>query len=132
MLLYNLDSEGGLVNGSRGVITNFIDDIPIVKFLNGRELAIDYHIWEHEEHDTKTCRIVQIPLKLAYALTIHRSQGCSLDYAEIDLSNIFSPGQAYVALSRVKHKEGLSIIDIDFDKICAHPKAVSFYNQLNN
>lgn len=130
MLLWNLDTDGGLVNGSRGVVTNFIDDVPIVKFLNGREVVIDHHIWEIEENDRKILRAVQIPLKLAYCLTIHRSQGCSLDYAEIDLSNIFESGMAYVALSRVKNIKGLSIIGIDFDKIKAHPKAVEFYKSL--
>ena len=129
MLLWNLDTEGGLVNGSRGVVTSFIDDIPMVKFLNGRELLIDYNIWEHEEQDKKILRVIQIPLKLAYALTIHKSQGCSLDYSEIDLSNTFADGQAYVALSRVKNLEGLSIIEIDFDKIRANKKAVAFYKE---
>jgi ATP-dependent DNA helicase PIF1 len=129
MLLYNLDLDDGLVNGSRGVVSNFIDDIPVVKFLNGREIVVDYHIWDIEENDQKILRITQIPLKLAYAITIHKSQGCSLDYAEIDLTNIFTEGQGYVALSRVKNIEGLSIIGIDFDKIRAHPKAVEYYKQ---
>jgi ATP-dependent DNA helicase PIF1 len=127
MLLWNLDTEGGLVNGSRGVVTSFVGDIPNVKFINGREVSIDYNIWESEEQDKKILRVIQIPLKLAYALTIHKSQGCSLDYAEIDLSNSFAKGQAYVALSRVKNLDGLSIIDIDFDKIVADEKAVEFY-----
>lgn len=129
MLLWNLDTEGGLVNGSRGVVTSFIGDIPVIKFLNGRELPIDYNVWEHEEQDKKILRITQIPLKLAYALTIHKSQGCSLDYAEIDLSNTFADGQAYVALSRVRNLEGLSITEIDFDKIKANEKAVAFYKE---
>ena len=129
MLLWNMDAEAGLVNGSRGVITQFIGDIPMVKFLNGRELLVEYHDWEHEENGQKILRVIQIPLKLAYALTIHKSQGCSLDYAEIDLSNTFAKGQSYVALSRVKNIEGLSIIDIDFDKIVADEKAVQFYEK---
>ena len=130
MLLYNMDLLDGLVNGSRGVVTSFIGDVPIVKFLNGRELVIDHHIWEVSENDEKIMRMVQIPLKLAYALTIHRSQGCSLDCAEIDLSNTFDYGQSYVALSRVKNLSGLTILGIDFDKIKAHPKAIEFYKKL--
>lgn len=130
MLLWNLDTDGGLVNGSRGVVTSFVGDIPMVKFLNGRELLIDYNVWEYEEQDKKILRVVQLPLKLAYALTVHRSQGCSLDYAEIDLSNTFEYGMAYVALSRVKKLEGLSIIDINFDKIKVNEKAIAFYKGL--
>ena len=87
-------------------------------------------VWESEEQDKKILRVVQLPLKLAYALTVHRSQGCSLDYAEIDLSNTFEYGMAYVALSRVKKLEGLSIIDINFDKIKANEKAIAFYKGL--
>jgi len=130
MLLFNLDIDEGLVNGSRGIIIKFINDIPTVKFLNGKEVVIDYHIWEIMENDKKILRVIQIPLKLAYAITIHKSQGLSLDFVEIDLLHCFSPGQAYVALSRVKNLEGLSIIGIDFDKITAHQKAVAFYSNL--
>lgn len=132
MLLYNMDTEGGLVNGSRGVISGFVGDVPMVKFLNGRELLVDHHVWESEENGQKILRVIQIPLKLAYALTIHKSQGCTLDYAEIDLSNTFADGQAYVALSRVKNLDGLCILEIDYDKIKANEKAVAFYKEFES
>ena len=127
MLLINFDVQMGLCNGSRGIVVDFINDIPIVKFLNGIEMPIRYHTWEIEDGDELFLRIIQLPLKIAYATTIHKSQGNSLDYVEIDLSDIFDYGQSYVALSRVKKLEGLSIIAIDYDKIVAHPNAVQFY-----
>jgi ATP-dependent DNA helicase PIF1 len=130
MLLKNLDLPNGLANGSRGVITGFVGDMPVVKFLNGEERVIDYHVWEIEENDKKILRAKQLPLKIAYAISIHKSQGCSLDLAEIDLSNIFEYGQAYVALSRVKSLEGLSLIGINYDSIQAHPVAVEYYDNL--
>lgn len=130
MLLYNKDLKSQLANGSRGVVINFIDDLPVVRFLNGVDVLIDYHDWDVEENDKKVLRITQIPLKIAYAITAHKSQGQSLDYAEIDLSNIFEYGQAYVALSRIKSIEGLSIRSIDWDKIKAHPEARRFYDEL--
>ena len=131
MLLKNLDISNGLANGSRGVVTGFISDMPLVKFLNGEERLMEQNVWEIEENDKKILRAQQIPLKVAYAISIHKSQGCSLDYAEIDLAGVFEYGQAYVALSRVKSLEGLSIIDVDYDCIEAHPKATAYYESLS-
>jgi ATP-dependent DNA helicase PIF1 len=132
ILLKNLDVENGLANGSRGVIVGFTqeDDLPIVRFLNGQEIPIGLEDWKQEEDGKLTLLARQIPLKVAYAITIHRCQGITLDYAEIDLSSVFEFGQAYVALSRVKSLEGLSIIAIDFNRIVAHPNAVEYYNSL--
>ena len=132
MLIHNLDIDSKLVNGSRGIVIGFSSDIPIVKFVTGEERLIDYHVWEIEECDTKILTITQIPLNLAWACSIHKSQGCSLDYVEIDLGNIFEYGQSYCGLSRVKTIEGLSILSLDLDKIRAHPDAVEYYNNLLN
>jgi len=131
MLLCNLDLDCGLANGSRGIVTGFSNDQPIVRFLNGEERVIDTHSWETEEGDKKQVRITQIPLKLAWSSTCHKIQGATLDYCEVDLTSVFTYGQSYVALSRVKNKEGLSILGIDFSLIQAHPKAVKFYEDLN-
>jgi len=130
MLIYNLDHESGLVNGSRGVVTRFEEDLPVVKFMNGIEKTIDFHTWEITERDKVIATLSQIPLRLGYAFSIHKSQGCTLDYAVIDLSNIFEYGMGYVALSRVKSLEGLSIKSIDWDKIECHPKAIEFYKNI--
>ena len=130
MLLWNMDPYIQLVNGSRGVVTSFIDDIPVVKFLNGEERLIDYYSWEVEERDQKLMKIVQIPLKVAYGISIHKCQGTTLDYAIVDMSSIFAPGQAYVALSRVRKVSGLSISGLNFSCIKSHPKAVEYYRKL--
>lgn len=130
MLIYNMDLDSKLANGSRGVVTGFSNDLPVVKFLNGSEYVIDYHSWDMTENNTKILKAIQIPLKLAYAISIHKSQGCSLDCVEIDLGQIFEYGQGYAALSRVKTLEGLSISSLDITKIKAHPKAVSYYQSM--
>ena len=133
ILLWNIDIEMGLVNGSRGVVIGFDkDDLPIVKFMNGVTEVIEYNTWEYEENDRITATITQIPLKLAYAITIHKSQGMSIDCVELDLSNSFTEGQSYVALSRVNSLDGLSIIDIDFERIRSNKKAVDFYKRLKD
>jgi ATP-dependent DNA helicase PIF1 len=130
MLTHNLDPDYGLVNGSRGVITGFVEELPAVRFLNGQRRIIDYIIREIEENDAKIARYSQLPLRLGYAYSIHKSQGCSLDYAIVDLEDIFEHGQMYVSLSRVRTLEGLSIIGLDWMKFKAHPKAVEFYKNL--
>jgi len=129
LLVCNLDVEGKLVNGSRGVVERFTaEDLPVVRFLDGTIRAVDYHLWELEEKDTKVASFEQIPLRLAYAVTIHRAQGLSLDYVVVDLSSVFEYGQGYVALSRVRSEEGLRVDgEIRYERIKASPKALSFY-----
>lgn len=131
MLMKNIDMSCGLANGSRGVVMGFNDSsMPIIRFLNGEQRAIGMEIWDMKEKNKRVIRAYQIPLRVAYAISIHKSQGCSLDYAEVDLSNIFEYGQAYVALSRVKSLNGLSIKAIDYKCIQADPIAVSYYQSL--
>ena len=131
MLLWNMDLEGGLANGSRGVVVKFVNDLPYVKFMDGKTRLIDYHIWKLEDDQHKViASISQIPLKLAYAISIHKSQGCSLDYVITDIGDIFEYGQAYVALSRVRTSTGLFIKNLRFLKIKANPVAKSYYNSL--
>ena len=131
MLLYNKDQSNGLVNGSRGVVVGFDHDFPVVRFLNGMEQTIGCHTWEFtDENDVWTVRINMIPLKLAWALTVHSCQGQTLDYAHINFENVFEYGQVYVSMSRVKSIEGLSIKNLNLTDIMAHPKALSFYKNL--
>lgn len=130
MLLYNMDLASKLANGSRGIVTGFSDDLPVVKFISGEERVIEHHDWDMVENGVKILKATQIPLKLAYAISIHKSQGCSLDCVEIDLLNVFEYGQAYAALSRAKTLEGLSITGIDLDRVVAHPDAVKYYENL--
>jgi ATP-dependent DNA helicase PIF1 len=131
MLLTNMDHERGLVNGSRGIITGYsAGGLPIVRFLSVPEpVVIDRANWwlSEYEHIGRS----QIPLRIAYAMTIHRSQGATLDSALIDIgSNTFEWGQAYVALSRVRSMEGLYIWKIDPSKIRCHPKVRLFYSPI--
>lgn len=130
MLIYNLDLEIGLANGSRGVVIGFDSDIPVVKFLNGVTRAIDHNEWIIEENGEKILSICQIPLKVAYACSVHKIQGITLDYVEIDLQDIFEAGQAYVALSRVKTLVGLSLKNFNVESIFSNKKARKFYENL--
>ena len=129
MLLINKNNF--LVNGSRGIVTAFNSEgLPIVKFLNGIDEVIERVSWEAEVDNITVGSFNQLPLKLAYATTIHKSQGSTLDYVEIDLSKIFEISQGYVGLSRVQDLEKLSIVKLDFHKFMVNRKALEFYVNL--
>ena len=130
MLLKNTDLESGLANGSRGIVTKFEYDMPYVKFLNGKEVLLDYDFWTVKEGRNVVLQGKQIPLKLAYASSIHKIQGATFDYCVMDISDVFEYGQAYVALSRVTDLKGLSIIGLDISRIVAHPVAKEYYKSL--
>jgi ATP-dependent DNA helicase PIF1 len=89
-----------------------------------------YHVWESEK--IPGVGVASIPLILAWALTIHKSQGATMDMAEIDVgSSIFECGQTYVALSRVKSLEGLYLTSLDISKIKINKKVHDFYESLS-
>lgn len=132
MLLTNVDFTRSLVNGSRGVIVEFIGDsthYPVVEFMTGERVTVAPAQWEIDDY--KGVFRTQIPLTLAYALTDHKAQGLTLDCALIDIgANIFEYGQAYVALSRVRSLEGLYIHAFEPGAILAHPRVLSFYEEM--
>lgn len=92
------------VNGSLGKVVGFesLTDYPIVELTNGREVVIRPDTWELMDGDKKRATLVQLPLRLAWAITVHKSQGMTLDAARIDLGRAFVEGMGYVALSRVR------------------------------
>ena len=103
--------------------------LPIVKFKSGGTLVIDYHAWESDE--IKGLQREQIPLRLAYAVTIHKAQGATLDCALVDIGdNTFEYGQAYVALSRVKSLDSLYIWDLNPSAFRVHPKVKTYLDSL--
>jgi ATP-dependent DNA helicase PIF1 len=133
MLLTNMDIDKGLVNGSRGIITGFAlvagRSLPVVKFKKGEPCIIEPYVWY--SHDMPHIGRQQIPLRIAYAITIHKSQGASIDSAIVDIGkSTFEYGQAYVALSRVRSLEGLHIYALDVSKIKTHPRVLEFYKGL--
>lgn len=124
MLKVNIDVERGLVNGSRGVVLDTDLEYVTVRFINGHQLQIKKKKWIVEDKDGKAVRH-QIPFILAWAYTIHKGQGCTLDFAICDLgTSIFADGQAYVALSRVRNIKGLFISEFDPRCIKVNKKAL--------
>lgn len=103
--------DGSYVNGTTGEIESFSKDTgnPIVRLRSGKRIEAISTEWKIEAEGKTLAAIVQIPLRLAWAMTVHKSQGMSLDAAVIDLSRAFAYGQGYVALSRVRSLQGLHL-----------------------
>ena len=102
-------------NGSIGTVVDFepLTEYPIVEFRNGREVTMVPESWELRDGDHKRAGITQVPLRLAWAITVHKSQGMTLDAAKIDLRKAFVEGMGYVALSRVRSLDSLYLYGIN-------------------
>lgn len=135
MLRYNMDVKSGLVNGARGVVLeiNEKSEMVTVKFHNGIIVPIGQHVWDIKDKKAKVkVSREQIPLILAYSITIHKCQGLTLDLAICNLKDVFEYGQAYVALSRVRNLKGLYLTGLTKDSIKAHPQALEFMEKIVN
>lgn len=130
MCIINIE-DMGLYNGSQGRVVDFTAaGIPLVKFTGiPFPLEVKPHTWVSEA--VPHIGISQLPLVLCWALTIHKSQGATLDYAEVDVgSGVFESGQTYVALSRVKSIQGLFLKQFDYQRIYTSKKVKDFYAKL--
>ena len=144
MCLANLDTDSGICNGSLGIVTDFVahqfnndgkslnaNIAPRVKFLNGVEMLIFPKLYQHGDYPR--LGIQQVPLRLAWAFKIHKSQGVTLDLAQLDLgSNIFEYGQSYVGLSRMRSLEGLYLTGFNPNKIKTNPIVAEFYERIGS
>lgn len=132
MLLKNLTPT--LVNGSIGVIDGFYKkhenskELPVVQFANGEKRSLVQEEWKTEiGGKTMACRS-QIPLMLAWAISIHKSQGQTIDWMKVDLAKIFETGQAYVALSRGVSLDNMQVLNFNRSRVRAHEGVADFYN----
>lgn len=123
------------VNGTLGVVTGYdeFSGYPIIKIRNGHHITVTPMDWSVEENGKIRAQITQIPLRLAWAITVHKSQGMSMDAAVMDLSQVFEFGQGYVALSRVRRLSGLYLLGINEHALKVHPeilkKDIDFKNK---
>jgi len=127
-LLANLDVEGGFTNGTRGIVYSLKGGTVGVQFESGQK-DVGVHYFKQEYKGLHYIRAM-IPLKLAFATSIHKSQSLTLSSVQIDIgSDVFTEGQSYVALSRCKSLEGLYITKLDCSKIKPNAKALKFEKQ---
>ncbi|MCA9360546.1 AAA family ATPase [Candidatus Nomurabacteria bacterium] len=116
--------EQGYVNGTLGRVVRFDEGYPVIETTEGKEILMKTTTWEMAEDGKILAQIEQLPLRLAWAITVHKSQGMSLDAAEIDLSKAFVYGQGYVALSRVRSLDGLKVLGMHPNALQVDPKVI--------
>ena len=113
-------------NLDAGTVSGFaIDGSPLVKLLKGPTLTVAPATWRIEENGKELARLEQLPLRLAWAITVHKSQGMSLDAAEMDLAKAFEPGMGYVALSRVRTLAGVRLLGWHARALQVHPEVLA-------
>ena len=114
-------------NGSIGTVVDFepLTEYPIVEFRNGRQVTMVPDVWELRDGERKRASISQVPLRLAWAITVHKSQGMTLDTAKIDLRKAFVEGMGYVALSRVRDLDNLYLYGINRKALAISPDALA-------
>lgn len=115
--------QGRFVNGTLGVVGGWsAEGLPIVRTKSGQKVGVEPMEWNLEEQGKVKASISQIPLRLAYAMTVHKSQGMSMDAAIMDLSKAFEYGQGYVALSRVRRLSGVHLTGLNRRALEVHPE----------
>ncbi|XP_078032506.1 pif1 DNA helicase [Augochlora pura] len=129
MLLKNINVSGGLVNGARGVVINFENGAPVVQFKSGAPYQTKLEKWNLRTTSGAVVQRKQIPLRLAWAFSIHKSQGLTLDCVEMCLSRVFDAGQSYVALSRAQSLQSLRVLEFNSQQVWAHSDVLVFYKK---
>ncbi|MFH1192784.1 MAG: PIF1 family DEAD/DEAH box helicase [Candidatus Jorgensenbacteria bacterium] len=123
--------DRGYVNGTIGTVEKFDEyDNPVVHTRNGNLIAALPESWGFEENGKVLAEISQVPLRLAWAITVHKSQGISLDAAEVDLSKSFEPGMGYVALSRIRTLNGLRLMGLNETALTISGEVLEFDKEL--
>lgn len=129
MLLKNINVNSGLVNGARGVVINFKNDIPVIQLRSGTHYEAKMEKWAIKTSSGAVIHRKQVPLKLAWAFSIHKSQGLTLDCVEMCLSRVFDAGQSYVALSRAQSLQSLRVLDFNSQQVWANTAVLEFYKK---
>jgi hypothetical protein len=123
--------DKGYVNGTRGRVVDFSDDsMPVVETKNGDRITVEPETWSIDDEKKILASIKQIPLRHAWAITVHKSQGMSLDSAVIDLSKSFSYGMGYVALSRVRTLDGVVLLGLGEGALLVDPRILAIDKRL--
>lgn len=118
------DPRGAYVNGTLGTVVGMKGGYPQVRTNDGRTITAEPVSWQTDPEGSRRAEITQVPLRLAWAITIHKSQGMTIDAVEMDLSKTFVPGQGYVALSRVRSLDGVFLRGINPLALQVEPRVI--------
>jgi ATP-dependent DNA helicase PIF1 len=130
MLIKNIDVHLGLINGAIGTVIDFtLAKNPIILFDNGITHTIEKHEWKLDLNKNFV-KATQIPLILAYAITLHKSQSLTLSHAILDLEDAFADGMVYVGLSRLKSFDGLLLKSFNPSKITVNDTIIEYLNSI--
>jgi ATP-dependent DNA helicase PIF1 len=124
VVTWNISQDDGIVNGTRGIVTDFRPDGVAIQIKTGREYLVTPLTVKDE--DCKTSFVNFTPLKLAWAITVHKSQGMTLDAVVMALGDVFEYGQAYTALSRVRDMNSIRLLSIEKESFKTHPDVIEF------
>ncbi len=131
ILFLKNDPQKKYVNGTRGTLVHYESDHLIVRKESGREIKVEKISFSLLDADGNVkASVIQYPLNLAYATTIHKSQGATLDELWCDLGSLWEPGHAYVALSRLREPSGLHIVRWSQRSFIVDPAVQKFYQNL--
>lgn len=123
--------DKGYVNGTLGTVSGFDEyGTPIIVGVSGKKFIAEPASWSVEENNKVIAEITQVPLRLAWAITIHKSQGMTLDGAEINLSHAFEKGMGYVALSRVRSLADIQLLGLNEVALQVSPEILAFDREL--
>jgi ATP-dependent DNA helicase PIF1 len=127
VVTWNVNQAAGIVNGTRGTVSSMLDTGIVIKLKNGIEYPIEMITIKGS---ASMVSITYLPIRLAYAITIHRAQGMTLDSVIVDLSKVFESGQAYTAISRVRDRNSITVTGVDKSSFKLHPQVLAFYKNL--
>jgi ATP-dependent exoDNAse (exonuclease V) alpha subunit len=122
--------QKGFVNGTMGLVTGFVGKYPVVTTSDGNKIVATPELYKKENDKKVICAVLQVPLKLAWAITSHKSQGLTLSDVEMDLTKVFEYGQAYTMLSRASSSKTLRLVNFHPNMKTTHPLTVKIEERM--
>jgi ATP-dependent exoDNAse (exonuclease V) alpha subunit len=133
IVTWNIRQDIGIINGTRGVVIDFTQSGVLIQLKSGKQFVVEYVSIKQDDYVDANTFITYMPLKLAWSISIHKSQGATLDCAEMDLgSSIFEYGQAFTSLSRIRDSSSVTVLDVEASSFKCHEDVKEFYKSIGS